>query len=240
MAARSATGPFGNALRRLLMRRATVAECELIAPRFHLLTLEGPELRDVAWKPGQKLQIAMAARFASRTYTPIDWDASAGRTRILCYAHADGPGSAWARDSRPGDTCDILGPRSSIDLRPSAQPIAVFGDETSIGLAYALAVQRPGQSVGCYFEFDDEQAGGSALQYLKLANATLFERRSDDAHVELMAATLPSLAAAGASFVLTGKAGTIQRLRQRLKQLGVPTARITTKAYWAPGKTGLD
>jgi hypothetical protein len=55
-----------------------------------------------------------------------------------------------------------------------------------------------------------------------------------------MEATLPELIKAGASFVLTGKAGTIQRLRQRLKQHNVASRRIVTKAYWAPGKIGLD
>ena len=40
--------------------------------------------------------------------------------------------------------------------------------------------------------------------------------------------------------MLTGKAGTVQRLRQRLKRLAVPASRIATTAYWAPGKTGLD
>jgi NADPH-dependent ferric siderophore reductase len=78
------------------------------------------------------------------------------------------------------------------------------------------------------------------LKYPDLSGASLFEKRLDDAHIEQMEAALPSLAAAGATFVLAGKAGTVQRLRQVLKQLGIPTARITTKAYWAPGKVGLD
>ena len=59
-------------------------------------------------------------------------------------------------------------------------------------------------------------------------------------HLEEMEAALPALAAAGATFVLTGKAGTIQRLRQELKRQAVPAERIVAKAYWAPGKTGLD
>jgi NADPH-dependent ferric siderophore reductase len=51
---------------------------------------------------------------------------------------------------------------------------------------------------------------------------------------------LPVLAAAGASFILTGKATSIQRLQRALKAQGVPRSRLLTKAYWAPGKTGLD
>ncbi|KGB24904.1 hypothetical protein ApDm4_1195 [Acetobacter pomorum] len=55
-----------------------------------------------------------------------------------------------------------------------------------------------------------------------------------------MEAALPALIDNGAVFVLTGNASTIQRLRQNLKSRGVPPTRLIAKAYWAPGKTGLD
>jgi NADPH-dependent ferric siderophore reductase len=48
------------------------------------------------------------------------------------------------------------------------------------------------------------------------------------------------MAVTGASFVLTGQASAIQRLRQHLRAQGVPASRILTKAYWAHGKRGLD
>lgn len=76
--------------------------------------------------------------------------------------------------------------------------------------------------------------------HLGLDDVALFGRTEGDAHLEEMQATLSPLIAAGATFVLTGKAATIQRIRQSLKRQAVPAARITTKAYWAPGKTGLD
>jgi NADPH-dependent ferric siderophore reductase len=240
MPAESAKGRLSGVLRRIFMRRATVSACETIAERFHLITLDGPALRGVTWAPGQKVQIAMAAPFVTRTYTPIEWNASAGQTRILCYAHAGGPGSAWVREVKPGDECDIFGPRNSIDLHPTSGQVAVFGDETSIGLAYALSAQHPTRSTALNFELDDVKAGSEVLKHLNLTGFTLFEKHMDDAHIKRMQAALPSPAAAGASFVLTGKAETVQRLRQGLKQLEVPTPRITAKAYWAPGKAGLD
>lgn len=240
MPAGSAKGRLSSVLRRILMRRATVSGCEPISGCFRLITLEGPALRGVAWVPGQKLQIAMAESFVTRTYTPIEWDALAGQTRLLCYAHASGPGSAWVRDVKPGDECDVFGPRSSIDLRATSGPLALFGDETSIGLAYALSAQHPTRSAALYFELDDMKASSDVLKHLGLRGATLFERHMDDAHVERMEAVLPSLAAGGAAFVFAGKAGTVQRLRQSLKLLDVAIPRITTKVYWAPGKVGLD
>jgi hypothetical protein len=60
-----------------------------------------------------------------------------------CYAHGVGAGSGWVRDVKPGDECDVFGPRNSIDVRPASGPLAVFGDETSIDLAlrYPLIIR---------------------------------------------------------------------------------------------------
>ncbi|MBO9714624.1 siderophore-interacting protein [Sphingomonas sp.] len=228
-----ASGRLSQALIRLLMKRATVTASEALSDRFRLITLEGPALEGVGWVPGQKVQVAMGSAFVARTYTPIEWDAATGRTCLLGYAHGEGPGSAWVLAARPGDQCDLFGPRGSLDPRSLAGPLALFGDETSIGLAYALACPA-------YLEVNDATESSRVAAKLALAPPTLFERCADDSHLAELEATLPALAAAGASFVLTGKAGTIQRLRQALKRHAVPGSRILAKAYWAPGKTGLD
>ena len=234
-------GILSRAFARLFMRHATVAAVETIADRFRLITLEGPALAGIAWTPGQKIQIAMGSAFVARTYTPIDWDPVAARTRILGYAHGDGPGSAWVHDVRPGDACDLFGPRRSVDVSAAAGPLALFGDETSIGLGAALATAvRAGAALSCRFEVDDVAASRRVMAHFGLKDAALFRREADGAHIATQEAALPALDAAGATFVLTGKASTIQRLRQALKRQAIPATRIIAKAYWAPGKTGLD
>jgi NADPH-dependent ferric siderophore reductase len=126
------------------MKPATVTANEPLADRFRLITLEGDALKGVGWRPGQKVQVAMGSAFVTRTYTPIEWNASAGRICFLGYAHGDGPGSAWVRAVAPGDTCDIFGPRGSLDTSALSGPLVIVGDETSIGLAYAAVRQdRP-------------------------------------------------------------------------------------------------
>jgi NADPH-dependent ferric siderophore reductase len=243
LAARSATrapGRLNQALLRLLMRRATVVAAERLADRFRLITLEGPALEGVAWTAGQKIQIAMGSAFIARTYTPIEWNAAAGRACILGYEHGDGPGSRWVRGVEPGDECDIFGPRASLDARRMAGTLAVFGDETSIGLAYALTQQARTRSVACHFEVGDVESARQVTAQLGIGEASLIGKEDGDEHIEAMEAAVPAHVAAGASFVLTGKARTIQRLRQTLKRHAVPAANILSKAYWAPGKTGLD
>lgn len=221
------------------MRHASVTACETIADRFRLITLEGPALKACAWIPGHKIHIAIGSAFATRTYTPIEWDAVRGSTRILGYAHGEGPASAWLAGLKPGDACDIFGPRRSLDVANGAGPLAILGDESSIGLAHAFHQDRAG-AVMCRFEVDDVEASVRITAHLGLGDVALFGREAGDAHIEAMEAALPPLVATGATFVLTGKAFTIQRLRRALKRQAVPAGRIVAKAYWAPGKTGLD
>ncbi len=233
-------GRLQAAFRRLLMRRATVAAVEDIGPRFRLITLEGPELRDAKWAPGQKMQLAMGTGFATRTYTPIDWDERKGRTRLLGFIHGEAPGSEWLRGAGVGDPVDIFGPRGSIDAGGVTAPLALFGDETSIGVALALQAAVAGRLLSAQLEVQDVVAAQAVTRRLGLAEVAFHAVTAGDTHLAAMEATLAPLADDGATFVLTGRAPAIQRLRQALRGLGVPSGRVLTKAYWAPGKTGLD
>jgi NADPH-dependent ferric siderophore reductase len=231
---------LSKALMRLWMKPATIVANEQLTDRFHLITLEGPALADVAWLPGQKVQIAMGSAFVARTYTPVEWNPSAGRTCILGYAHGDGPGSAWVRTVAPGDGCDIFGPRASLDIARSPGPLIIVGDETSMGLAYAAIHQDPTRTVSVCLEVEDVETAHRVAGHLRLHDVVLVTKRGDNAHVRAMEETLSQAAAKGASFVLTGKAGTIQALRHSLLQQSIPATRLIAKAYWAPGKRGLD
>jgi NADPH-dependent ferric siderophore reductase len=233
-------GRLGRAVTRLWMKPATVIANEQLADRFHLITLQGVALEGVTWRPGQKVQIAMGSAFVTRTYTPIEWNPSAGRVCILGYAHGDGPGSSWVRKVAPGDECDIFGPRASLDIGCLPGPLVIVGDETSIGLIYAATHQDPTRGVTSCIEVDGSETAQQVIASLDLQGVSLIARQPDNAHLAALEASLSAAVAAGASFVLTGKATTIQRLRQGLKQRSVPATRLVTKAYWAPGKTGLD
>jgi NADPH-dependent ferric siderophore reductase len=232
---------LSRALVRLFMKHAHIVEAEPVADNFRLITLASPEFIGLQWMAGQKLQIAMGSAFAARTFTPIEWDATAGRTRILGYAHGKGPGSAWICSTGPGAECDVFGPRSSLAVSPPAGMCVVFGDETSLGLAYALARQSSaGSRLLCLIEVNALAPARNVLTRLDLDGVELFERTQHDSHLDIIEQRLRSLAASDATFVLTGNASSIQRLRRTLKALGVPPAQLPTKPYWATGKTGLD
>jgi NADPH-dependent ferric siderophore reductase len=220
------------------MRPARVAAVETLSAQFRLVDLEGEALLKVAWTPGQKVQVSMGSGLSARTYTPMSWDADSGRTRMITFAHGDSPGSRWARGLSEGDTCQFFGPRRSLDLSGLESPVVLFGDETSFGLAAAFRGSRHGVDAIHVFEVSDVAESRRVLEAIGLHQAILIERSAGDAH--LAAAELLRLAASGAHFVLTGKASSIQHVSRALKAVGVVSSRVKTKAYWAPGKIGLD
>lgn len=233
-------GPVMRTLLRWLMRPARVAAVETLSPHFRLVHLEGEALRNVAWTVGQKVQVSMGSGLSARTYTPMSWDAGSGRTRMLTFAHGDGPGSRWASGLREGDTCQFFGPRRSLDLSGLQSPAMLFGDETSFGLAAALRDCRQADGAIHLFEASDVAEQRPVLEAIGLSAATLIQRTADDAHLAAAEAEALRLAASGAHFVLTGKASSIQRISRALKAVGVVSSRVRTKAYWAQGKVGLD
>ena len=234
------TGRVTRTLLRWFMRPARVAAVETLSPHFRLADLEGEALRNVAWTAGQKVQVSIGSGLSARTYTPMSWDANSGRTRMLTFAHGDGPGSRWASGLREGDTCQFFGPRRSLDLSGLESPVVLFGDETSFGLGAALRDGPQGASVIHVFEASDVAESRPVLEAIGLGQATLIERIADDAHLAAAEAEVLRRAASGAHFVLTGKASSIQRVSRALKAVGVASSRVKTKAYWAQGKSGLD
>jgi NADPH-dependent ferric siderophore reductase len=226
---------------RLLLRGTRVAGVERVSEHFRLVELEGEALQGVAWEPGHKLQVKVAAPFTARTFTPIVFDAVQGRTRFLGCAHGAGPGSDWLRRVRAGDACQVFGPHRSLALGDLAGPVLLHGDETSFGLAGALMAALAGRAVPrCVFEVESSAEAALALQAMGVAPALLVERRDEARRVQAMGDLWSQRSGDGTLFVLTGRSQSIQQARQALKARGVPASRILSKAYWAPGKTGMD
>lgn len=235
-------GRLEGALTRWFMKSASVREVRQLGRDFRLVTLSGESLRGVRWAPGQKVQVALGG-WVHRTYTPISWDASEGSTQLLLFLHASAPAAAWGRALQEGDACQLFGPRDSLDLEALGRPALLFGDETSIGLAYALRSTREGAgAVRIVLEVTSKPAVEHVIAELGITEFDLVERKPNDAHLgeveDLVAAQHRARSIQG--FALSGKAQSIQRLNKRLRALGVSGRQIRTRAYWAPGKVGMD
>jgi ferric-chelate reductase (NADPH) len=243
-------GLVERTLTRLFLRPARVIAAATLSPRFRLIDLEGVAFEGDRWSPGEKVQVKLDGGFMTRTYTPMRWDAARGVTRLVAFAHGEGPGSDWVRHAGPGDERQVFGPRRSLDLAPLAQrpgPVVFFGDETSFGLVASFASvgsHENVQDLRAVFEVGAIAESRQVLDALGVRPIALMERRTDDSHlVELQAELQAAVAAplsADTHYVLTGKASSIRHMSRALKAQGVEARRIMAKAYWAPGKTGLD
>lgn len=229
-------------LMKWLFRQATVRQSKEIAKNFFLIDLYGDDLKGIEWIPGQKIQIDVGGG-VSRTYTPISWDPIVGQTSVVAYAHGWGPGSTWCSTIAAGERCQFFGPRHSLDLRYLDVELPIFfGDETSLGLASTL-ISKGGQTAGTFlFEVSDGEAAACAWHQLVTHPATFVERKPADTHLSEVEERMETILDKWIpeSFVLAGKAVSIQRVRKYLRDRGIATSRIRTKAYWSPGKIGLD
>lgn len=112
------------------------------------------------------------------------------------------------------------------------------GDEASFGLGAALQHERVAAEL--VFEVSAAAESRAVLTAIGLAQATVIECRKGDAHLAAFGADLSRHVARGARFFLTGKAQPIQSVSKALKKSGVTSSNVKSKAYWSPGKTGLD
>ncbi len=235
-------GVFEGALLRPFVKLVTVRAARPCGERFRLVTLTGESVRDLPWTPGAKVQVQLGG-WVYRTYTPISWNPNEGSLDLLLYAHGDGPGASWTRSLSIGDTCAIFGPRGSIDLDATHRPLVIFGDETSFGLVHALRFSAGGANdVAVVLEVTSPTDALAVLTELGIENVELVERSPGDGHLrDLEAAVVGRLAARPVqSCILTGKATSIQALNKVVRNHGLGSRHIRAKAYWAPGKTGLD
>lgn len=221
---------------KLLTRAGEVASIETLTPHFRMVHLKGAGLKGVSWSPGHKVQLRLGG-LTFRTFTPIDWDSVAGTTRFLAYLHGDSPAARWLNALTPGVEVLIHGPRKSLVLDDVGTPALFAGDETSIGPAASLA--RASGGVRFLFEANDPAESQAVMEMLGVQGAEIVERLPGDMHY----AALCAAADAGgvpATAVVAGKAQTVQALVKTLRARGLTSARLRTKAYWSPGKAGLD
>ena len=238
-------GFIERAVTKFLMRQAQVTAVQHLSSNFRLITLEGDELKRCSWAPGDKIQIKLASGLITRTYTPISWDSENGVVRIIALIHGDSdtPGSKWAAKIKTGDTIALVGPRSSISLNSLQRPSFLFGDETSFGLAVALQrTQDQFDRTSLLFEVSSVDESTEVLRQLGVPNATLVERLAQDEHLDQAERLMHSITEINkcSHFVFSGKATSIQHLKWSLKTRGTGAPTLQVKAYWAPGKKGLD
>jgi NADPH-dependent ferric siderophore reductase len=227
----SAKALLGALAGRFLFRHGRVTAVTRLSERFVRFDVEGQPLAGVRFVPGDKVQLFIAGE-GMRTYTPVEWS-SDGRTFFVGYVHGgDAPGAKWLRAVKVGDEAALFGPRRSIDASDLPGPIVLVGDETSLACAAALTRAKPQRHVTVLLEATHVDETRAVAQALALTHVTVTARG------QLEAPLLAQLDV-GATPIFTGRAATIQALKQSLRAQQRVAGGLT-KAYWAEGKRGLD
>lgn len=215
------------------LRATRVDAVEALAPAYRRIHVSGPALAHAGFQPGDKVQVLLPS-LDVRTYTPIAWASTS--TSFLVFLHGVAPGAGWARSVHPGDEIRFLGPQRSLAMEPG--PLILVGDETSIAVAAAYTLARPG-AVRAVLEAGDPGEAERVALAVGLREPTVVPRGAGaDRYGPLVAAVLAASRSQSASIGITGNARLLQAVRAGGRSAGVPSVRV--KAYWAEGKVGLD
>lgn len=179
--------------------------------------------------PGSKVQLLLPSN-DMRTYSPIT---ELRGMVLLAWTRAGGPGSEWATQAKVGETLPFVGPQKSLEAGEG--PVIIVGDETSVAIAAAFALDRP---LKAYAVIQSDapnevrEAGASIGLY------GLDVVPCNDIAKMIMSIQRRLVAQPNASILLTGGSGLVIPAREALREVGV--GNIKSKAYWVPGKTGVD
>jgi NADPH-dependent ferric siderophore reductase len=231
-----------NTLLKWLTHPATITGVTDPCRDLRLLTLSSEVFRMRPPLAGDKLRVVVADG-ELRTYTPVDWNESAGTASLLAYRRSEGSASHWLSSMQPGASCQLLGPQRSTPLDKLLRPALFIGDETSIGLAHALQhTAGRTEDVGFLFEVSDVREMQHFLAAIDIKSARLVGRMADDSHLERLEHQLATLVSRSdpRQFVFSGRSSTIRYLSRSLKRLGKSPSQFMVKAFWIPGKRGLD
>jgi NADPH-dependent ferric siderophore reductase len=248
---------LSSAVEKLLFHPVTITHAETIGGRFRRVRLQGEVFKGVKWVPGQAVQFYLG-NLTKRAYTPMEIVPDAGAATFLFYMHGGGPGSAWAGSLKIGDRCKVMRPKDSLDFTNFEGRALFFGDETSMAAAYALqSCRRADASHRYVLEVSSAAEAKTVADRLGLDDVTLYQRTGEGEHLVGVVRKLAQRAgedfegsehshktdkSGGQVFqwIFTGQAPSIQRVQKGLRGLRVDLRRSKVRAYWSPGKTGMD
>ncbi|MEM1110685.1 MAG: siderophore-interacting protein [Pseudomonadota bacterium] len=222
-------------------RPVEVTAAEMLDERLKHVRLEG-DLSASRYTDGNTIEFRVSDR-EFRHYTPSFYDREGGVCDVLFYLHGLGPGSDWASKLQVGSTTRLMGPSNKMAVRPEQTCHLLFGDESSMGFVngFVKSAALKGQRCDVLLELDDAHKHWPELLNIE---ATVVEKSrelpADAAHRWLQQQTEAQWQALNDTAIyLTGRARSIQRLKQLFKSQGIDKRQVQTVPYWAENKRGL-
>lgn len=224
---------FGGRLRGASYLELTVAEVIERSDRMRTLRFVSPDLIGFDWQPGQDIMIDVPGQpDVRRRYTIRRGDHRSGTIHVDVVLHGDGLFARWVRSAAVGDVVEAIGPRGVNPLRADTARHLFVGDPSAWGVIGALVEALPATAAATVLMVDDH---GPSTADEPDATASLDSRWVTRA--ELTAALDTALVDTGAGCAewaayAYGEASLVRTAANVLRQHGMDTGRITTKAYW--------
>ena len=174
-----------------------------------------------------------------RNYTVAFHDVENGILDIIFHIHDKGIGSRYIDFLKIGDELYISSPRGRVAYDRKVKQYFIFGDETSLGLAFSLlpVLKQNGHEFKFCFELDE--VNKNAPEILGMENYQVFIKNTSFGREEWIK-DLPFFQTtdwATTNFILTGNVKSVQAFRKVLKN--TTTGKIFAQGYWLEGKKGL-
>jgi NADPH-dependent ferric siderophore reductase len=215
-----------------------------VSPNMRRVVLTADDIDEFAYKPGQAIVMMiplLEGGTGRRDYTIRTQDRAAGTISIDFVLHGDTPAPTWARQTRPGATIEVKGPRGDTVLRPDADWHLLTGDETCIpAIAHILETVPAGTKAFVFIETNDKN-GEIALQTRADATIRWVHRNGAPAGPsELMNGVVQDFLlprGKGHAYII-GETSNVRRQRHTLIARGLTRDQISSEGYWRPGRIG--
>ncbi|HEY1222731.1 MAG TPA: siderophore-interacting protein [Acidimicrobiales bacterium] len=213
---------------------------------FHEVVLRGdPALAGV---PGNDVMVRLVdakGRNVRRRYSVRSVEEEQGLVTLWIVTSHEGAGAHWAREAKPGDQVDLVGPRGKITLDPLADWYLFAGDTSGLASFYRLAesIESPGRAI-FIVEVDDINDALTAPFDEGLGVTGIFVERRGRAYDD-PAGLLSGLAAfempanEGHAY-LFGEFHVIRALGAALSDRGLPEQQQSHKAFWRAGRHNAE
>jgi NADPH-dependent ferric siderophore reductase len=129
-----------NLFENQLAKQGTVLAIRSWSPAtFYEVDLHFPQMDMSGWNRVHHIKIKVASGIY-RAYTPAGWDVETQTCTLYIDAVHTGPGSAWVKSLRQGDTVVYVGVSATMHRPTESGKMIALGDMTTIG--HYLALQQ--------------------------------------------------------------------------------------------------
>lgn len=227
----------GNLFGNTLQPNVKIIEVTYISPAIKKIRFQG-NISKWNFQIGYA-SVVRVSETEFRNYTVAFHDKEKGIFDIIFHLHGNGVGSQHIDTLQANDELFISPPRGKKLYTPGVRQQFFFGDETSLGVAFALLplLKKNHHQFQYYFELDD--VNKDVPRILGLENYNVFPR--DHAfRNEKWISNLPLFQDSKwktANFALVGNVKSVQTFRKVLKHK--LQGNIYSQGYWLEGKKGL-